>query len=101
MAAGNLRPHIQWMRSAQRERPLSSRKIYNAVAQTGVAGFDPRAKRDRNLLNRELSDLAGMSPEFHSKPTLTAWSAWAGAVTSPGSRSCPWTWALARGSWED
>ena len=30
----------------------------------------PGAKRDRNLVNRELSDLAGMSPESHSKPTL-------------------------------
>ena len=43
-------------------------EIYEAVARTGVAGFDPRAKRDRNLVNRELSDLAGMSPESHSKP---------------------------------
>ena len=34
-----------------------------------MAGFDPKAKRDRNLVNRELSDLAGMSPESHSKPS--------------------------------
>ena len=95
MAAGNFGPHILRMRSAQRERPLSTRKIYNAVAQTGVAGFDPTAKRDRNLLNRELSDLAGMSPEFHSKPTL--------AAPGPGG---PWPWhsqvagvAPGRGAW--
>ena len=68
MAAGSLRPHILRVMSAQRERPLSTREIYEAVAQTGVAGFDPGAKRDRNLVNRELSDLAGMSPESHSKP---------------------------------
>ena len=70
MAAGSLRPHILRVMSAQRERPLTTREIYEAVAQTGVAGFDPWAKRDRNLVNRELSDLAGMSPESHSKPTL-------------------------------
>ena len=68
MAAGSLRPHILRVMSARRERPLSTREIYEAVAQTGVAGFDPGAKRDRNLVNRELSDLAGMSPESHSKP---------------------------------
>ena len=70
MAAGNLRPHILRVMSAQRERPLSTREIYEAAAQMGVAGFDPGAKRDRNLVNRELSDLAGMSSESHSKPTL-------------------------------
>ena len=70
MAAGSLRPHILRVMSAQRERSLTTREIYEAVAQTGVAGFDPGAKRDRNLVNRELSDLAGMSPESHSKPTL-------------------------------
>ena len=70
MAAGSLRPQILRVMSAQRERPLSTGEIYEAVARTGVAGFDPQAKRDRNLVNRELSDLAGMSPHFHSKPTL-------------------------------
>ena len=33
-----------------------------------MSGFDPQAKRDCNLVNRELSDLAGMSPHSHSKP---------------------------------
>ena len=50
-------------------RPLSTDEIYELVATTGVPGFDPRAKRDRNLVNRELSDLAGMSPHSHSKAT--------------------------------
>ena len=68
MAAGSLRPHILRVMSARRERPLSTGEIYEAVARTGVAGFDPQAKRDRNLVNRELSDLAGMSPHSHSKP---------------------------------
>ena len=68
MAAGSLRPHVVRVMSEHRERPLSTGEIYEAVARTGVAGFDPRAKRDRNLVNRELSDLAGMSPESHSKP---------------------------------
>ena len=62
MATGSLRLHIVRVMSERRERPLSTREIYEAVATTGVAGFDPRAKRDRNLVNREVSDLAGMSP---------------------------------------
>ena len=32
-----------------------------------MAGFDPRALRDRNLVNRELSDLAGTSFDSHAK----------------------------------
>ena len=61
MAAGSLRPHIVRVMSERRERPLSTGEIYEAVARTGVAGFDPRAKRDRNLVNRELSDLAAFA----------------------------------------
>ena len=69
MAAGSLRPHILRVMSAQRERPLSTREIYEAVAQHGGGRLStPGSKRDRNLVNRELSDLAGMSPESHSKP---------------------------------
>ena len=70
MAAGSLRPQIVWVMAEHRERPLSTGEIYEAVARIGVAGFDPGAQRDRNLVNRELSDLAGMSPESHSKPSL-------------------------------
>ena len=68
MGAGSLRPQIVRVMAEHRERPLSTGEIYEAVARIGVAGFDPRAQRDRNLVNRELSDLAGMSPESHSKP---------------------------------
>ena len=68
MAAGSLRANILWVMAEHRERTLSTQEIYEAVAKTGVANFDPRAKPDRNLVNRELSDLAGMSPESHSKP---------------------------------
>ena len=32
-----------------------------------MAGFDPRAQRVRNLVNRELSDLAGTSSDSHGK----------------------------------
>ena len=68
MAAGSLRPNIVKVMSANRERPLRTQEVYELVAETGVPGFDPRAQRDRNLVNRELSDLAGMSPHSHSKP---------------------------------
>ena len=68
MAAGSLRPNIVKVMSANRERPLRTQEVYELVAETGVPGFDPRAQRDRNLVNRELSDLAGMSPDSHSKP---------------------------------
>ena len=33
-----------------------------------MPNFDAQAKRDRNLVNRELSDLAGMSSNSHAKP---------------------------------
>ena len=69
MAANSLRPQIVRALAAHRERPLTTTEIYQHVAASGVAGFDPKAKRDRNLVNRELSDLAGMSPESHGKPT--------------------------------
>ena len=69
MVANSLRPQIVRVMAAHRERPLTTTEIYQHVASSGVAGLDPQAKRDRNLVNRELSDLAGMSPESHSKPT--------------------------------
>ena len=68
MAANSLRPQIVRVMAAHRERPLTTTEIDQHVAASGVAGFDPNAKRDRNLVNRELSDLAGMSPESHGKP---------------------------------
>ena len=68
-AAGSLRPTIVKVLAENRERPLKTQEIYDLVAGKGVPGFDPRAKRDRNLVNRELSNLAGMSPESHSKST--------------------------------
>ena len=37
------------------------------MADLGVAGFNPNAKRDRNLVNRELSDLAGYTTQGYSK----------------------------------
>ena len=69
MAAGSLRPELIRIMAERRERPLSTGEIYDLVANTGIPGFDPQAKRDRNLVNRELSDLAGMSPHSHSKAT--------------------------------
>ena len=69
MAANSLRPQIVQVMAAHRERPLTTTENYQHVAASCVAGFDPKAKRDRNLVNRELSDLAGMRPESHGKPT--------------------------------
>lgn len=69
MTAGSLRPQIVRVTAANRERPLKTQEIYDLMAGSGITGFDPRAKRDRNLVNRELSDLARMSPNSHSKAT--------------------------------
>ncbi len=68
MTASSLRPAIVRVMSENRGRPLSTAEIYDLVAANGVPGFDQIAKRDRNLVNRELSDLAGMSPRSHAKP---------------------------------
>ena len=69
MAAESLRPTIVKVMAENRERPLKTQEIYDLVAEKGVPGFDPKANRDRNLVNRELSDLAGKSPDSHSKST--------------------------------
>ena len=61
MPATSLRPQIVQVMAAHRERPLTTEEIYERVAGGGVAGFDPKTKRDRNLVNRELSDLADCS----------------------------------------
>ena len=58
-AATSLRPHIVQVMAANQGRILATEEIYKQVAALGVANFDPKAKRDRNLVNRELSDLAG------------------------------------------
>ena len=67
MASSSLRPQIVQVMADHRGRPLTTAEIYESVASSGVVGFDPRAKRDRNLVNRELSDLAGCSTGSHSK----------------------------------
>ena len=64
----SLRPHIVQAMAAHEGRILTTGQIYEIVAASGVAGFDPRAKRDRNLVNRELSDLSGRSTQGHSRP---------------------------------
>ena len=69
MASPSLRPQIVQVMAAHRERPFTTGEIYEHVAASGVPGFDPKAKRDRNLVNRELSDLAGCSTGSHSKPS--------------------------------
>ena len=69
MASSSLRPQIVQVMADHRGRPLTTAEIYESVASSGVAGFNPRAKRDRNLVNRELSDLAGCSTGSHSKPS--------------------------------
>ena len=67
MAAESLRSTLVKLMSEHRERPLKTQEIYDLVKDTGVPDFDPKSNRDRNLVNRELSDLAGMSPNSHSK----------------------------------
>lgn len=67
-AAKSLRPHIVQVMAANQGRILATEEIYEQVAALGVASFDPAAKRDRNLVNRELSDLAGCTTQGHSKP---------------------------------
>ena len=69
MTATSLRPQIVRVMAAHRERSLTTEEIHDRVAASGVAGFDPQAKRDRNLVNLELSDLAGCSTGSHSKPS--------------------------------
>ena len=68
-AAMSLRPHIVQVMAANQGRILTTEEIYERVAALGVASFDPRAKRDRNLVNRELSDLSGRTTQAHSKPS--------------------------------
>ena len=58
-AATSLRPHIVQVMVASQGRILATEEIYERVAEPGVPSFDPRAKRERNLVNRELSDLSG------------------------------------------
>ena len=68
-AAKSLRPHIVQVMAANQGRILTTEEIYERVAALGVASFDPMAKRDRNLVNRELSDLSGCTTQAHSKPS--------------------------------
>ena len=68
-AASSLRPHIVQAMAVRQGRILTTEEIYALVADLGVAGFNPNAKRDRNLVNRELSDLAGHTTQGHSKPS--------------------------------
>ena len=50
-------------------RILTTEEIYALVAELRVAGFNPSAKRDRNLVNRGLSDLAGRTTQGHIRPS--------------------------------
>ncbi len=68
-AATSLRPHVVQVMATRQGRILTTEEIYGLVADLGVAGFNPNAKRDRNLVNRELSDLAGHTTQGHSKPS--------------------------------
>ena len=68
-SATSLRPHIAQVMAVNQGCVLSTEQIYELVAASGVAGFDSGAKRDRNLVNRELSDLAGCTNQGHSKPS--------------------------------
>ena len=67
--APSLRPHIVQVMAAHQGLILTTEEICQLVSDLGVAGFDPKAQRDRNLVNRELSDLSGNSTQGHSKPS--------------------------------
>ena len=67
--APSFNPHIVPVMATCQGRILTTEEIYRLVADLGVAGFNPDAKRDRNLVNRELSDLAGYTTQGHSKPS--------------------------------
>ena len=67
-AVRSLRHHIVQAMAAHQGCVLTTGEIYQLVAASGVAGFDPGAKRDRNLVNRELSDLSGHSTQGHRRP---------------------------------
>ena len=43
--------------AANQGRILTTEEIYRLVENLGAADFDPKAKRGRNLVNQELSDL--------------------------------------------
>ena len=68
-AASSLRPHIVQVMATCQGRILTTEEIYRLVADLGVAGFNPSAKRDRNLVNRGLSDLAGRTTQGHIRPS--------------------------------
>ena len=48
--ATSLRPHIVQVMATHQGRILTTEEIYQLVAGLGVDGFNPRAKRDRNLV---------------------------------------------------
>ena len=67
----------------RREQTLGTGEIHDPVAASGVPGLGPGSKWDRNLVNWELPDLAGVS---HAVAT--------GRVTSRGLRvGTPGPWA--------
>ena len=65
--APSLRPHIVQVMAGHQGLILTTEQIYQLVDDMGVAGFDPKAQRDRNLVKRDLSDLSGNSTQGHSK----------------------------------
>ena len=74
MATVSLRPHIVRVMSEHRERPLSTREIYEAVATMGVACFDPRAKRDRFYGHPNCPSGSPPSPVPPSSSTDPSWA---------------------------
>ena len=49
-AASSLRPHIVQVMAVRQGCIMTTEEIYALVADLGVAGFNPSAKRDRNLV---------------------------------------------------
>ena len=59
MASSTLRPQIVRVMAAHRGRPVTTTEIYDYVAVSGVAGFDPKTERDLNLLVRHVRSITG------------------------------------------
>ena len=89
MAAGSLRSLMVRVKAENKERPLKTQEIYDLVARAGIAGLDPRAKQDRNLVNRRLPDLSGMGSHSPGRRCRSSTES-AGACTTTESRNYPW-----------
>ena len=98
-AVRSLRHHVVQVMAAHQGCVLTTGEIYQLVAASGVAGFDPRAKRDRNLVNREFSDLSGRSTQDHGKPSPQLILRVGRGRYLYHDHPAPWTWDCSGSAW--